>query len=82
MVLFQTVLQKQKCLPGVAGELTKATPLETDGIYSKRFFHRRQLHLDNSTVIKIYYERKMVTVTISSRSGFFENNVKALTAKR
>jgi hypothetical protein len=71
---------KTEVFTGVAGELTKANPLETDGFITKDF-SQTAIASDNSTVIKIYYERKMVTVSISSRSGVFENNENALTAK-
>lgn len=55
-------------MTGTTGEETAAKAEETDGFTAKKFTQSK-IEADGSTVVKIYYDRKIITLTFDADNG-------------
>ena len=61
-------LAKTEPMTGTTGEETAAKAEETDGFTAKEFAQAK-IVADGSTVVKIYYDRKIITLTFDADNG-------------
>ena len=61
-------LAKNEPMTGTTGEETAAKAEETDGFTAKEFAQAK-IVADGSTVVKIYYDRKIITLTFDADNG-------------